>query len=254
MGARTCRIKFYGYSGNDPDMFCRNLAALLNISSEQARTILTDVRDGPVVLAAGVEQKAAEKLQQLVQSKQGLCLLEPEQEEPEDATPAASGTWSSVPEQAETEVVEQRTPLVTKVVLIGLASLIAGFVIYTGSGFLSSVSNVRRHNPEAVKPIGPPEQAQDEEPQPSPARAALEARAALDERLRELEARLNALTVQLTMEEDYLRSQRAALMAGNPQFEQRKQNARDLRREIFLVNTELQLLKRRIEVSEGGSP
>jgi|GEM_PF-4790630 len=67
-------IKLYGYTGDDPDAFCRTLARSLELPVEQARDLLKQV---PIVIMEGVDHAKADKIHALLVASQGLIIMEP---------------------------------------------------------------------------------------------------------------------------------------------------------------------------------
>ena len=62
------RIKLYGHSGGDTELFCKNLATVLDIDEQRARTLL---RDAPAIIKEGIEKAKAEEFCKLLEPIQG---------------------------------------------------------------------------------------------------------------------------------------------------------------------------------------
>lgn len=95
------RIKLYGHTTSDPEAFCRNLAAVLDIGVENALDVL---RQAPVLVADGIDEKEAEKLENRLSAIHALSLVEPTAEDsayqgavPAEAVPVAAAPvpWPS---------------------------------------------------------------------------------------------------------------------------------------------------------------
>ena len=67
-------IKLYGYTGDDPDAFCRTLARVLELPAERARDLLKQV---PIVILEAVDYQKADKIHALLIASQGLVIMEP---------------------------------------------------------------------------------------------------------------------------------------------------------------------------------
>ena len=72
------RIKLYGHTTGDPEAFCRNLAAVLNIEIEDALRLL---RQAPVPVAEDIDEKEAERLEGRLSAIRALSLVEPTTED-----------------------------------------------------------------------------------------------------------------------------------------------------------------------------
>ena len=68
------RIKLYGHSGGDTELFCKNLATVLDIDEQRARTLL---RDTPAIIKEGIDKAKAEEFCKLLEPIQALCIVEP---------------------------------------------------------------------------------------------------------------------------------------------------------------------------------
>ncbi len=77
MPGANYRIKLYGHSSSDPDFFLVELAAVLEIDPESARSLLKAV---PVVIRDGLSLEQAEHLQGLLRLIKALFIVEPTEE------------------------------------------------------------------------------------------------------------------------------------------------------------------------------
>ena len=81
------RIKLYGHSGGDTELFCKNLATILDIDEERARILLLDT---PAIIKEGIEKEKAEEFCKVLEPIRALCMVEPlDGEISEDGTSAA---------------------------------------------------------------------------------------------------------------------------------------------------------------------
>jgi hypothetical protein len=90
------RIKLYGHTTSDPEAFCKNLAAVLNIGIEDALGLL---RQAPVPIAEGIDEKEAERLESRLSAIHALSLVEPTAEDSpyEESFPTEIPAPSGVP-------------------------------------------------------------------------------------------------------------------------------------------------------------
>ena len=69
------RIKLYGHSASDTELFCRNLATVLAIDVEKARALL---RNAPVVIKEGIEKEQGRRVPAgSLKPIRALCIIEP---------------------------------------------------------------------------------------------------------------------------------------------------------------------------------
>ncbi len=86
------RIKLYGHTSEDPELFRKNLAAMLGKSEEEARELLLAA---PVTIVEGVSQERAETLIEVLKSLQALCLVEAMEDQEGEASADSSTSESA---------------------------------------------------------------------------------------------------------------------------------------------------------------
>lgn len=74
MNSNRYKIRLYGQSSKDPWQFCNNLASVLGVDKESARSLLANA---PVVIMENLERTRGEALLETIRFLGGMCLLEP---------------------------------------------------------------------------------------------------------------------------------------------------------------------------------
>ncbi len=147
MPEKAYRIKLYGHSAPDPELFCKNLAALLAVEDDAARILIAHT---PVVIVDGLSKKAADHFLENLRSIQALCLAE---ESDRELPAAVSDAETLAPELPAVNFEELRKKDEARAgvwgsVLIGAAGL---FFIMAVLAFFSSIIGIRGDNDVLVE-------------------------------------------------------------------------------------------------------
>ncbi|MGO9572552.1 MAG: hypothetical protein ACLP5H_33970 [Desulfomonilaceae bacterium] len=146
------RIKLYGHSGSDTPLFCKNLATILNIDEDRARTLL---RDTPAIIREGIEKEKAEEFCKLLEPIRALCIVEPLDGEIREDDPSAAIVSTPLPASPEADDLKKDVSLRSWIWMVALVVTIGGFLLFVGGGFISSFWNVYHHNrPPVTAPEG----------------------------------------------------------------------------------------------------
>ena len=160
------RIKLYGHSGGDTDLFCKNLATVLDIDEQRARTLL---RDAPAIIKEGIEKAKAEEFCKLLEPIQALCIVEPlDGGVGEDVSIAALAS-TRPPESPEADDLKKKAAFRSRIWMVGLVGAIGVLVLFVGGGFISSFWNLYRHNQPPAPVEGPAATGTQAEPAPADA-------------------------------------------------------------------------------------
>ena len=157
MPATLYRIKLYGHSGGDTELFCKNLATILDIDEQRARALL---RDTPAIIKEGMEKAKAEEFCKLLEPIRALCIVEPlggEISEDVSSVTAASTRLSESPEADDLK----KKAFGSRIWTVALVVTIGAFLVFVGGGFISSFWNLYRHNrpPATWGPVSTDSQA-----------------------------------------------------------------------------------------------
>lgn len=240
------RIKLYGHSGGDTELFCKNLATILDIDEQRARTLL---RDAPAIIKEGMEKAKAEELCRLLEPIRALCIVEPLGGEITEDVPSATTPSTLLPESPEADDLKKKD-FRSRIWMAALVVTIGAFLLFVGGGFLSSFWSLYRHNqPPATAPVGGPA-ATGTQAEPAPADAGPVS-------LEELQAQIDALEARI--ESNRFRSAQAQeardRMYGSPRSQSRDLEElaliiRELGDQIRSDAARLKDLKRRLEEIE----
>ncbi|GEM_PF-2051011 len=74
MASQRYRVKLYGFTGDNEDVFARSIATLVGVDAHRAGQFLKDV---PVVIAEGLQKDRADSIVEALSIMKGLCLSEP---------------------------------------------------------------------------------------------------------------------------------------------------------------------------------
>ena len=160
------RIKLYGHSGGDTELFCKNLATVLDIDEQRARTLL---RDAPAIIKEGIEKAKAEEFCKLLEPIQALCIVEPlDGGVGEDVSIAALAS-TRPPESPEADDLKKKAALRSRIWMVALVGAIGVLVLFVAGGFLSSFWNLYRHNQPPAPVEGPAATGTQAEPAPADA-------------------------------------------------------------------------------------
>lgn len=128
------RVKLYGCTGQERDAFASFLAATLKIDPDTAEELL---RSSPVVIAETGDHSRAERLKSLIESRQGLCLVESdggEADEIEEIRPAVTSSEDRGPELQRESDAKVSGPFVRPALLAGIAALVSVGLLWLFSG------------------------------------------------------------------------------------------------------------------------
>lgn len=209
MAEGSYRLKIYGYSGDDPDGFCRDMAAVLAIDVETARECLASA---PSVVKTGLSRATAEKVRDILAEKKGLILSEPENPdlEPESAIQLDLPISGPPDEQEDSvPVMDTRTALILGTV----AAIILVMVVYLGVGLIKSVIKVKRESQPVEGLQAPAQEQRQSGPSPQEYRAMADE---LQARVQQTETDLEHLKFRLA-EEGAAMEKAGRPRGGNPE-------------------------------------
>ena len=142
MTAPLYRIKLYGHSGQDTEWFAKKLAVILEMSDEDAVTL---VKKAPAVIKEGIDKDRVERLREILASINALILVEPMGEI--DVTPESQ--LEKLDALASVEVEKQDTLRADTWMTVGIAC--AGIlVVLTVVGYIASWDDFGRQSSVAV--------------------------------------------------------------------------------------------------------
>jgi hypothetical protein len=248
--AALYRIKLYGHSGGDTDLFCEDLAAILDIDPEKARALLLD---SPAIIKEGIEKEKAEEFCKLLEPIRALCIVEPvDGEISDDAPPAAIGpaTLKAIPEADD---LKKEAGFRSWIWMGALAVAIGALLLFVGGGFISSFWSLYRHNrPPATSSEGNvgPAASQAE---PESADAGSLSFEELQSQTDELEEEIESNRFKLAEAEKARDMLHRSARTSNRDLEQSALTIRDLKDRIRRDVAELKVLKRRLEAIGGKS-
>jgi len=214
MGRGNYQVKFYGFTADDTEEFCRNLATLLKISPEAAWDVLMEA---PIIIKRDLEKTAAQSLVESLSGIQALSLMEPMngsyvQEEPTPKQPLAA------PEQKADEA-RKRDQLGFRlwggVIVVAVAALL-GFSLFA---YFGAYVELDRQKPVGAKTVGT-EQSPGEVTGGSERPG--ESLFALQEKIDELQEQLSRLQTEAgTLDAELKRT--AGLLSSDPMETREKQ-------------------------------
>jgi hypothetical protein len=241
------RIKLYGHSGGDTELFCKNLATILNIDEQWARTL---VRDAPAIIKEGIEKAKAEEFCRLLEPIRALCIMEPVDAEVSEDVPSAALASASHPESLEPDDLKKKAALRSRIWMAVLFVTIGAFLFLVGGGFISSFWNLYRHNrAPATAPGGGPV-SNDSQAESSSADAGPVSLEELQAQIDELEARIESNRFRLGQAEEARDNLHISPRSQSKDLEELALIIRDLRYQIRSDAAQLQILKRRLEEIE----
>ena len=191
------RIKLYGHSGGDTELFCKNLATVLDIDEQRARTLL---RDTPAIIKEGIEKAKAEEFCKLLEPIQALCIVEPLDGGVGEDVPSAALASTRLPESPEADDLKKKAALRSRIWMVALVVAIGVLVLFVAGGFLSSFWNLYRHNQPPAPVEGPA--ATDTQAETAPADAGPVSLEELLAQIDELEARIESNRFRLAQVEE----------------------------------------------------
>ncbi len=241
------RIKLYGHSGSDTELFCRNLAALMDIDAERARTLLSDA---PAIIKEGIEKQKAEEFCKQLEPIRALCMIEPMDGEVIEKPPSEAIASTLLPESPEADDLKKKAARRSWIWTAALAATIGVLLIFVGSGVISSLWRAYHHNrPPATAPRGSAGPI-DSQVEPLPADAGPVSFEELQAQVDELEARIESNRFRLAQAEQARDGLHRSPRTPNRDLEANALIIRDLKDEIQRDAAELKILKRRLEKME----
>ncbi len=246
MPATLYRIKLYGHSGGDTELFCKNLATILDIDEQRARALL---RDTPAIIKEGMEKAKAEEFCKLLEPIRALCIVEPlggEISEDVSSVTAASTRLSQSPEADDLK----KKAFASRIWTVALVVTIGAFLVFVGGGFISSFWNLYRHNrPPATTPVGGPV-SNDSQADSSSSDAGPVSVEELQVQIDELEARIESSRFHLAQAEEARGRLLGSPRSQSKDLEEQGLIIRDLKDQIRSDADQLHILKRRLEEIE----
>jgi hypothetical protein len=241
--ATLYRIKLYGQSGGDTELFCKNLATILDIDEQRARALL---RDTPAIIKEGVEKAKAEEFCKLLELIRALCIVEPlggEISEDVSSVTAASTRLSQSPEADDLK----KKAFGSRIWTVALVVTIGAFLVFVGGGFISSLWNLYRHNrpPATSGPVSNDSQAESSSADAGPV-SVEELQAQIDE----LKARIESNRFVLAQAEEARGRLLGSPRSQSKDLEEQGLIIRDLKDQIRSDAAQLQILKRKLEEIE----
>jgi hypothetical protein len=243
------RIKLYGHSGGDTELFCKNLATILDIDPERARSLL---QDSPAVIKEGIEKQKAEEFCKLLEPIRALCIVEPINGEVSEEVPIAAVSSPRLADISEADDVEKESPRGSRIWMVALAAAVGFLLLFIGGGFLSSFLSLYRHNrPPATAPQGAGGSA-DTKAELQSTEAGPASFEELQTEIDTLEARIESNRFRLAEAEEARGKLHGSARTQNRDLEESALNIRDLKDRIRSDTSQLQILKRRMEEIEMG--
>ena len=238
------RIKLYGHSGGDTELFCKNLATVLDIDEQRARNLL---QDAPAIIKEGVDKAKAEEFCKLLEPIQALCIVEPLGGEISEDVPSTTAALLRLPETPESDDLKEKAEFRSRIWMAALVVAVGVLVLFVVGGFLSSFWSLYRHNqPPATAPKGAPA-ATDTKAEPAPAAAGPVSVEELQAQIDELEARIESNRFRLAQAEEARGRLLGSPRSQSKDLEEQALIIRDLRDQIRSDAAQLQALKRRLE-------
>lgn len=240
------RIKLYGHSGSDTELFCRNLAALMDIDAEKARSILSDA---PAIIKEGIEKQKAEEFCKQLEPIRALCIVEPMDGEVIEKAPSAAIASTRLPENPEADDLKKKAGLRSWIWTTALAATIGVLLIFVGSGVMSSLWRAFHHNrpPATAGSPGPI----DSQAEPLPADVGLVSPQELQAQIDELEAQIESDRFRLAQAQEALGKLYGSSRTSNQVLQEQALIVRDLGDQIRSDAAELKILKQRLEQIVG---
>ena len=240
------QIRFYGFTSDDTEDFCRDLARILEITKEKAWDLLMDA---PLVVKDSLDKKEARRLTDSLVSIRALCLMEPmndeaEEDEEESEHPAPGTTALEVPAP-----VVKRDLLGFRIWAGILVVLGGGLLIFAAVAYMFSYQSLsRREKPAAKQPAAVTTETQAREPGSAPS----ETPARLTERIEELQEKLGDLRAKTKLLENEINATAGAMGTDLVELRKKQQALHAQREEIVAIENELgPLLRKRDEMQRG---
>ncbi len=240
------RIKLYGHVGDDEQDFCKNLAAVLHVDEEKARSLVADV---PSVLEEGIPQHRAEVLMGALKIIRALVIMEPMEG---GALPERTALEKERDYFLGTDALrsEEPSPRVKSIWMqwgVGLTTLaivlVAILVLYLAADRPKSTTSVTHGPGIPHRRVSPPA----EETSPYEGLTLDE----LDQRLSELDRVLAEQTVDLRESRKFLARVQNIPGMDREQLTQKKREVASMRNRFRATAREIRALKRRIAMVEA---
>ncbi|MGO9569219.1 MAG: hypothetical protein ACLP5H_16920 [Desulfomonilaceae bacterium] len=246
MSVTLYRIKLYGHSGSDTQLFCKSLATVLNIDEERARTLL---RDTPAIIKEGIEKEKAEAFCNLLAPIRALCIVEPLDGKISEDGPSPATVSTPLLASPEADDLKKRASLRSWIWMVALVAAIGIFLLFIGGGFISSFWSVYHQNRlPATSPE--PTESQSE-------RSSTQARPASVEELQaqtdELEARIESNRFILAQAQEARDRLYRSAHFQSKDLEELALIIRDLRDRIRSDMAQLQILRWKLQQIESTS-
>ena len=240
------QIKFYGFTSDDAEAFCRDLARILEITKEKAWDLLMDA---PLVVKDGLDKGEARRLADSLVSIRALCLMEPmnneaeeDEEESEDSTPVPT-TLEASPSVVKRDLLSFRIWAGILVVLGG------GLLIFAVIAYMFSYQSLsHREKPAAKQPAAVTTETQAREPGSAPSETPVR----LTEKIEALQEKLNDLRANTKLLENEINATAGSTSTNLVELRKKQQALQAQREEIVAIEKELSpLLRKRDEMQRG---
>lgn len=240
------RIKLYGHSGGDTEVFCKDLATIMDIDEHRARTLL---RDAPTIIKEGMEKAKAEEFCKLLEPIRALCIVEPLGGEISEDGPSTTTDSTRLPESPEADDLKKNA-FRSRIWMAALVVAIGAFLFLVGGGFISSFWDLYRHNlPPATAPVGGPVPTDPQAESPSAGAGPVSVEE-LQAQIEALEVRIESNRFRLAQAEEARDRLHRSPRSQSKDLEEQALIIRDLRDQIRSEAAQLQVLQRRVQEIE----
>jgi hypothetical protein len=239
------RIKLYGHSGGDTDLFCKNLATVLDIDEQRARTLL---HEAPAIIKEGIEKAKAEEFCKLLEPIQALCIVEPLDGGVDEDVSIAALASPRFPESPGADDLKKKAAFRSMVWMVGLVGAIGVLALLVAVGFLSSFWNLYLHNQPPAPVEGPA--ATGTQAEPAPADAGPVSLEELLAQIDALEARIESNKFRSAQAEEARARLHRSPSSQSKDLEELALIMRDLRDQIRSDAAQLKTLKRKVQEME----
>ncbi len=245
--ATLYRIKLYGHSSGDTELFCQNLATILDIDPARARSLLLD---SPAVIKEGIEKEKAEEFCKLLEPIRALCIVEPVGGDFSEDVPSEAIAPVRLPESPEVDDLKKKAVFRSWIWMGALVLTVGTFLLFVAGGFMSSFWSLYHHNrPPATSSEGKAGSAASQaEPQPPDARPVSVGE--LQSQIDELEARIEVNRFNLAQAEEARDKLHRSARSTHTELEESALIIRDLTDRIRSDVAQLRTFKRRLEEIE----
>lgn len=244
MPATLYRIKLYGHSGDDTETFCKNLAVILGIDLEEARSLLLE---SPAVIKEGVEREKAEEFCKLLEPIRALCIVEPLDGVAGESAPLPGIASALLSERSKADDVEKKATLRSWTWTTALVVTIGAFLLFVVIGLISSFWGLYSHNRPPAKSFQGIVGSTESQADPQASGAGLVSFEDLQSQIDEVEARIESQRFRLAeAEKDRDRLHRTT-RAQSRDLEESALIIRNLKNVIRNDVTQLRILKQKAE-------